>query len=88
MAQTPLKWHGGKSYLAPWIISHFPKNYTHYNEVFGGGLSILFAHDPTGKSEKAIELPEGITEERLTEIKNEIDAFVNKKVQELDSKTY
>lgn len=35
---------GGKSYLASWIISRFPKNYTdlQYCEVFGGGGWVLF----------------------------------------------
>jgi DNA adenine methylase len=49
----PLKWHGGKHYLAPWILSHFParESYTHYAEPYAGGLSVLFAHDPEGKSE-------------------------------------
>ena len=54
----PIKWHGGKSYLAPWIIDHFPSRdlYTHYNEPFAGGLSVLFAHDPEGKSEAVNDL--------------------------------
>lgn len=54
----PLKWHGGKSYLASWIIEHFPERerYTHYNEPFAGGLSVLFAHDPEGKSEAVNDL--------------------------------
>lgn len=35
---------GGKSYLAGWIISNFPKNYQQktYCEVFGGGGWVLF----------------------------------------------
>jgi len=54
----PLKWHGGKTYLAPWILSHFPprETYTHYNEAFAGGLSVLFAHDPEGKGETVNDL--------------------------------
>jgi DNA adenine methylase len=54
----PLKWHGGKSYLASWIIEHFPhrERYTHYNEPYAGGLSVLFAHDPDGKSETVNDL--------------------------------
>lgn len=36
----PLKWHGGKSYLANWIHSQAPPpgTYTHRNIVFAGGL--------------------------------------------------
>lgn len=34
----PLKWHGGKQPLAMWLHSLAPKEYTHRNIVFGGGL--------------------------------------------------
>lgn len=39
-----LKWHGGKHYLAPWIISHFPPH-LHYVEPYFGGGAVLFARD-------------------------------------------
>ncbi len=42
---APLKWHGGKSYLADWIMSHFPPH-LHYVEPFFGGGAVLFARDP------------------------------------------
>lgn len=60
---NPLKWHGGKSYLASWILEHFPSRdrYTHYNEPFAGGLSVLFAHDPEGKSETVNDLNTDLT---------------------------
>jgi len=50
---NPLKWHGGKQYLAKRIIEHFPyrESYTHYVEPFFGGGAVLFEHDPEGKSE-------------------------------------
>ncbi len=62
----PLKWHGGKSYLADWIISLMPprcKNpndpardksdngWLHYVEPYFGGGAVLLANDPEGISE-------------------------------------
>lgn len=65
MATTtqPIKWHGGKHYLAPWILEQFPdrSRYTHYLEPFAGGLSVLFAHDPDGKSEAVNDLNGGLS---------------------------
>ena len=64
MSKTqPLKWHGGKHYLAQWIIEHFPNRdeYTHYNEPYAGGLSVLFAHDPEGKAETVNDLNSDLT---------------------------
>jgi len=60
----PLKWHGGKSYLAKWILSHFPPRdkYTHFNETHAGGLSVLFAHDPEGKSEAVCDISSELTD--------------------------
>lgn len=53
MKSNPLKWHGGKQYLAKQIIALFPPrdSYIHYVEPFFGGGAVLFAHDPEGKSE-------------------------------------
>jgi DNA adenine methylase len=51
----PLKWHGGKHYLAKWIISHFPPH-THYLEPFFGGGSVLLAKDPKGTAETVNDL--------------------------------
>lgn len=42
MKSAPLKWHGGKHYLASRIIEHFPPH-THYVEPFFGGGAVLFA---------------------------------------------
>ncbi len=42
--KTPLKYHGGKHYLADWILSYAPRHYLHYCEPFAGGLSVLFAN--------------------------------------------
>lgn len=61
---NPLKWHGGKQYLASWIIDHMPRRCTHpnapreddggwlhYVEPYFGGGAVLFAQDPNGISE-------------------------------------
>jgi len=51
----PLKWHGGKWYLATKIVALMPKH-THYVEPYAGGLSVLLAKDPEGISEVANDL--------------------------------
>jgi DNA adenine methylase len=64
MKAKPLCWHGGKHFLAKWILSNFPARdrYTHYNEAFAGGLHVLFAHDPEGKSEAVNDLNRGLSD--------------------------
>ena len=51
----PIKWHGGKHYLAPRIVALMP-SHTHYVELFGGGLAVLFAKPPVGTSEVVNDL--------------------------------
>ena len=46
----PLKWHGGKHYLAKRIIELMPEH-IHYVEPFFGGGSVLLEKDPEGVSE-------------------------------------
>lgn len=41
----PIKWHGGKHYLARWIIGQMPPH-LHYVEPFFGGGAVLLARDP------------------------------------------
>jgi DNA adenine methylase len=38
--RPPLRYHGGKFRLAPWVISRFPPH-SNYVEVFGGGAGVL-----------------------------------------------
>jgi len=70
----PLKWHGGKHYLAPWIISHFPEH-VHYVEPFFGGGSVLL--------QKPDELIEG-----HSEVVNDISGELMNFWQVLGSKTW
>ncbi len=50
MQNNPLKWPGGKSYLAKRIIELMPKH-THYVEPFFGGGAVLLAKPYEGISE-------------------------------------
>lgn len=64
LLKTPLKIHGGKSYLADWIIQHFPPRDTWhlYREPFFGGGSVLLRLDPEGLSEAVNDLDKGLTD--------------------------
>ena len=52
---SPLKWHGGKRYLAPKLISFLPPH-THRVHPYAGGLSELFAWPHEGVSEVVNDL--------------------------------
>ncbi len=51
----PLKWHGGKYYLAPKIVAMMPPH-LHYVEPFLGGGAVLLIKDPNGVSEVVNDL--------------------------------
>lgn len=57
---SPLKWHGGKHYLASKIVSLMPPH-LHYVEPYAGGLSVLLAKDPEGVSEVVNDLHGDLT---------------------------
>lgn len=40
LKRPPLRYHGGKWRIAPWIISHMP-DHRAYVEVFGGAAGVL-----------------------------------------------
>lgn len=48
--RQPLRWWGGKSYLAPKIVALMPPH-THYVEPYAGGCAVLFAKPYEGTSE-------------------------------------
>lgn len=58
--KVPLKWHGGKCYLAPKIVDLMPPH-VHYVEPYFGGGSVLLAKDPEGISEVANDLNAELT---------------------------
>jgi DNA adenine methylase len=70
--QPPLKWHGGKHYLARRIVSLMPPH-IHYVEPFAGGLAVLLAKDPEGKSEVVNDLHRDLT--NYWRVQQDVDSF-------------
>lgn len=62
----PLKWHGGKHYLANWVVSLMPRH-LHYVEPYAGGLSVLLARDP---ADERLWLP---GQKGVSEVVNDLD---------------
>lgn len=48
--RVPLKWHGGKTYLAADFNAMFPPH-LHYVEPYCGGCAVLLSHHGEGRSE-------------------------------------
>ncbi len=57
---NPLKYHGGKHYLAKGIIQLMPPH-THYVEPFFGSGAVMFQKDQTGVSEVANDILSTLT---------------------------
>lgn len=78
----PLKWHGGKFYLAPKLIALMPPH-THYVEPFFGGGSVLLTKSPDGISEVVNDVHQELTnfwrvlqdEDSFAKFKRVIDAM-------------
>jgi DNA adenine methylase len=60
ITSAPIKWHGGKFYLASRIVALMPPH-VHYVEPFAGGLAVLLAKDPEGVSEVVNDLNGSLT---------------------------
>ena len=56
----PLKWHGGKHYLAPKIVDLMPRH-LHYVEPYFGGGAVLFAKPCEGVSEVVNDIDGDLT---------------------------
>jgi DNA adenine methylase len=65
----PLKWHGGKHYLARRIIGLMPRH-LHYVEPYAGGLAVLLARDP---GDPRLWVGDGSSTRGVSEVVNELD---------------
>jgi len=84
---TPLKWHGGKTYLAKNIVALMPPRvkkpnapdpndpgYVHFVEGCCGGCQVLLENDPNGISEVVNDLNDDLM--NFWSVMKDIDAFV------------
>lgn len=60
MTKGPLKWHGGKAYLAKKIVALMPPH-IHYVEPYFGGGAVLLTKNPEGISEVVNDLNGDLT---------------------------
>jgi DNA adenine methylase len=78
----PIKYHGGKHYLAKRIIALMPKH-THYVEPYFGGGAVLLAKDPEGVSEVVNDINHDLSifwnvlanDELLKEFQRQVDTL-------------
>jgi DNA adenine methylase len=88
----PLKWHGGKHYLAQKIVSRMPQH-THYVEPYAGGLAVLLAKPCLG-SEVVNDLNQDLTnfwrvlqdEELFTLFQRRVEAIPFSEIEWRDAK--
>ena len=78
--QTPIKYHGGKHYLAKRIVALMPEH-RHYCEPFAGGLSVLLAKDSEGISECVNDISGPLTAFWQTMMNPELFAEFQRRVQ-------
>lgn len=58
--RSPIPYHGGKTFLADWIISRMPKHSVYVEPFFGGG-SVLFRKPYIGTSEIVNDIDQNLT---------------------------
>lgn len=85
--RPPFKCHGGKYYLGPWILEHFPENFQalDYLEPFSGAASVLLNKPKGNDGTKEVinDLDAGVVN-ILKTLRDEPEAFIKK----LKSTTY
>lgn len=98
MLTHPIKYHGGKFYLAKNIISLMPprSEWLHYVEPYFGGGAVLLANDPVGISEVVNDLNFSLTNfwkvlqdrEMFAEFQRDVEAIPFSQVEFVDADDY
>jgi DNA adenine methylase len=70
---APLKWHGGKGYLAARIVELMPRH-RHYVEPYAGGLAVLLERDP---NDRRLWLSEEAGQNGVSELANDLNGEVS-----------
>jgi DNA adenine methylase len=65
----PLKWHGGKHYLARRIVALMPPH-RHYVEPYAGGLAVLLGRDP---ADPGLWADNGSGQRGVSEVANDLN---------------